>query len=118
MKELRYSPPTKRRRMTKARATRIFVSRDGICFICRTHIIIARDEWFVEHPETIEGGGSDDDDDLWPAHVRCKPEKDAIDAGRKAKRDRLICKGWRDKPKRGGFRGWRDFQGNVIWRDQ
>jgi hypothetical protein len=112
-----YIGPTKRRAMTKARATRIFLSRDGICFICETRINAARDAWFVEHPDPLAQGGSDDDADLWPAHVRCKPEKDAVDAGRKAKRDRLVTKSWRDKPKRGGFRGWRKMNGEIVWRD-
>lgn len=118
MNERVYIPPTKRRAMTKARATRIFLSRDGICVLCERRINAARDEWFIEHPESLAQGGSDDDADLWPAHERCKPAKDAADAKTKAKRDRLVTKGWTGKAKRGGFRGWRRMNGDPVWRDR
>jgi hypothetical protein len=86
---LQFIAPTKRRKMSKARAARIFLSRNGICFNCRQQIR-AGQRWFVEHPDPVAQGGSDDDADLWPSHVDCKPAKDATDAATKAKRDRLI----------------------------
>lgn len=117
MPEPVYIPHTKRRKMTQPRAAKIFLARDGICFICRQRISVS-DAWFIEHPDQLSEGGSDDDADLWPAHTRCKPEKDAADAKSKARRDRLVTKGWKGKPKRGGFRGWRKFDGTIHWRDQ
>jgi hypothetical protein len=95
---LQYLAPTKRKKMTKARAARIFTSRNGICFNCETQIMPGED-WFIEHPEQVSTGGSDDDRDLWPSHTRCKPEKDAKDKKAKAKRDRLITKSWADRPR-------------------
>lgn len=91
-----YLTPTKRRRMTQPRAAKIFRSRNGICFLCKTQI---RDgaTWTVEHPETLDGGGSDDDADLWPIHEGCKAVKDAVDAAEKGKRDRLVTAGWAGK---------------------
>ena len=86
---LQFIAPTKRRKMSKARAARIFLSRNGICFNCRQQIR-AGQRWFIEHPDPVAQGGSDDDADLWPSHVDCKPAKDATDAAAKAKRDRLI----------------------------
>lgn len=86
-------PHTKRRRMTKARAARIFLARNGICFNCRQQIR-GGDVWFIEHPQAIAQGGSDDDADLWPSHEKCKAGKDAIDAKAKAKRDRLVTASW------------------------
>lgn len=91
---VQFIPHTKRRRMTKARAARIFLARNGICFNCRQQIRLGQ-AWFVEHPDALAQGGSDDDADLWPSHLDCKPEKDAADAKAKAKRDRLVTAGWK-----------------------
>lgn len=88
-----FIPHTKRRGMTKARAARIFLARNGICFTCRQQIRQGQ-AWFIEHPVAVAQGGSDADADLWPAHTACKPEKDAVDAAAKAKRDRHVTASW------------------------
>lgn len=97
---LDFIPHTKRRGMTKARAARIFLARNGICVTCRQQIRLGQ-PWFVEHPVALAQGGSDDDADLWPAHTACKAEKDAVDAASKAKRDRLVTASWQpeDRPR-------------------
>jgi hypothetical protein len=82
-------PHTKRRKMTKARAAKIKLARNGICFNCGQQIREGQ-RWFIEHPDSLAQGGSDNDEDLWPSHYDCKPEKDAADAKAKAKRDRLV----------------------------
>jgi len=106
MADLQFIPPTKRKKMTRPRAARIFLARNGICFICRKQIR-GRD-WFIEHPDPIAQGGSDNDSDLWPAHTKCKAKKDAKDAADKAKRDRIVTAGWqrdeRPKMRGAGFR--------------
>lgn len=96
---LQFIAPTKRRKMTKARAARIFLSRNGICFNCRQQIR-AGQSWFIEHPDAVAQGGSDEDADLWPSHTKCKPAKDAVDAASKAKRDRLVTSGWQQGERR------------------
>lgn len=78
---VRYIAPTKRKPMTKQRRVRIFLSRNGECCLCHTQIRAHAEDWFIEHPEAVNLGGSDDDADLWPAHTKCKPAKDAADAG-------------------------------------
>lgn len=95
-----YIAPTPRKKMTKQRATRIFLSRNGICFICRTQIRAHVDEWFIEHPEAVNLGGSDDDAELWPAHMRCKPGKDKVDAGLIAERNTAITKRFKDRARK------------------
>lgn len=92
-------PHTKRKRMTKARAAKIFLARNGICFNCRQQIRQGQG-WFIEHPESLAQGGSDNDDDLWPSHTACKPKKDAADAKSKAKRDRLVTASYRPEGER------------------
>lgn len=106
MPDLTYIPHTKRRKMTQARAARIYLANNGVCVNCGVQIRVG-EEWFIEHPESLAQGGSDKDEDLGPAHTRCKPAKDAADAKSKAKRDRIITKGWAGK-KRSGFQTNRD----------
>ena len=57
---LQFIPHTKRRKMTKPRAAKIFLARNGICFTCRQQIR-AGQPYFIEHPVPIAQGGSDDD---------------------------------------------------------
>lgn len=98
---IEYVAPTPRKKMTKQRAAAIFLDKKGICFICRTQIRAHVDKWFIEHPEAVNLGGSDDDKDLWPAHTRCKPGKDAEDAGKIAERNTAITKNFTGKKVKG-----------------
>lgn len=118
MTEREYIAHTPRRRMTRTRAAKIFLAKGGICFICRRRIQGDSEAWFIEHPDGLAVGGSDDDDDLWPAHVRCKPEKDAVDAKKKAYRDRVVTTGYVGKRKSRGFQKWRRFDGTIVDRSK
>jgi len=97
---LQFIAPTKRRSMTRARAARIFLEANGICCLCGNKIFNGQ-SYFIEHLEALSLGGADDDANCRPAHTKCKAQKDAADAAAKAKRDRLVTKGWegRRKPK-------------------
>lgn len=89
---MRFTPPTKRRSMTKARATAIFLKEDGICHICGNPIV-AGEAWEVEHPDELADGGSDDDAAKKPAHVKCHKPKTAEARMARAKRNRIITQG-------------------------
>jgi 5-methylcytosine-specific restriction endonuclease McrA len=105
-----YVAHTPRSKMTKARAVRIFLARNGICVTCGQQIRPGQG-WFIEHPESLALGGSDNEADLWPAHRKCKASKDAADAAEKARRDRIVASGWADKPKtKWGSRGFQRAQ--------
>lgn len=109
---VQFLAPTRRRKMTRARAARIFLARNGICFNCRQQIR-AGQRWFIEHPDAVAQGGSDDDADLWPSHVDCKAGKDATDAAAKAKRDRLVTASWQpETPRRSSWGRRRLGRGN------
>lgn len=95
---LEYVVPTKRRSMTKARATRIFLENEGRCCNCG-QLIRQGEGWFIEHVESLALGGADDDTNARPAHTKCKAKKDATDAAAKAKRDRLVTASWKGKRK-------------------
>lgn len=95
---MRYSAPTKRGSMTKARATAIFLREDGICHICGNPIV-AGEAWEVEHPDELADGGSDDDAVKKPAHVKCHKSKSAASRTARAKRNRIITQGCVSVPK-------------------
>lgn len=88
-----YISHTPRSKMSKPRAVKIFLARNGMCCLC--HVQISQSErWFIEHPHSLALGGSDTDDELWPAHYSCKATKDAQDAAEKASRDGAIASNW------------------------
>ena len=80
----------KRGRMTPGRALRRWEAHKGICVNCQTPIDGARDDWFCEHILALENGGTDEDENIGPAHMRCKKAKDAADhaAAGKARRNK------------------------------
>lgn len=106
--------PTPRTRMTRVRRVSIFIARNGKCWRCRNQI---RDgeKWIVEHPDALVFGGSDNDDDLWPAHVRCGIEKTKEDQAALAKRNRIIDANYA-KPERRQSRFKRKMSGEVVDR--
>jgi hypothetical protein len=75
--------------MSEARAARIFLAADGVCHICELAI---RDgePWDADHIKPLWDGGTDDDANLAPAHVRCHGGKTGGEAGQRAKRNRTI----------------------------
>ena len=94
---LEFIPHTPRRKMTQPRAAKIFLARNGICVLCNQQIRQGQ-AWFIEHPESLALGGSDNDVDLWPAHTKCKAKKDAADAALKSERDRIVTAGLDRQP--------------------
>lgn len=99
MTDRTFIPPTKRSHMSKARAAKIFLRRNGRCWNC-SHQIRDGEKWTVEHPDALALGGSDDDADLWPIHTtKCLKEKNASDAAAIAKRNRIVTAGYVREPK-------------------
>lgn len=81
--------------MTRARRVRIFLAHNGICCLCG-HQIRDGEAWDIEHPDQLAMGGSDADADLRPVHrgKNCHGAKTAVDAKVRAKRNRVIDKGY------------------------
>jgi len=106
MTALTYIAPTKRTKIDKRKAAKLFLLHGGICCLCGVKINAATDKYFIEHPDALILGGADDDANRKPAHVKCKAAKDATDAAARAKRDTHITRGWqRDEPERPKMRG-------------
>jgi hypothetical protein len=81
----------KRGRMTPGRALKRWEAHGGRCVNCGELIDGAREDWFCEHILALENGGTDDDENIGPAHTRCKKAKDAADH-KKAAKSRTIKK--------------------------
>ena len=101
-------PHTKRRKMTQARAAKIFLRENGRCYKCGLKLRIKVDKYQIEHPDPLALGGSDDDTDLRVICNDCHKPKTKQDAADKARRDRIVTEAWDrgDKPKKqsAGFR--------------
>lgn len=105
MRNVEYLAPTPRSKMTKARAAKIFLARNGVCWKCQLQIRASR--WTVEHPDALALSGSDDDDDLWPIHEKCVAAKNASDAAAIAKRNRIVAYGYVGPGQKRAFPGSR-----------
>ncbi|EIM25703.1 hypothetical protein [Microvirga lotononidis] len=89
---------TKRKKMTKTRALKIWEAHKGICVTCKQVIDATREDWFIEHIRALELGGKDEDPNCGPAHMSCKKDKDAADhsAAAQAKRRKAHHLGIKD----------------------
>jgi 5-methylcytosine-specific restriction endonuclease McrA len=60
---------TKRERLSPSKRLAIWEKRGGICCVCSVKIVGKR--WIVEHARALGLGGSNDNDNLFIAHVAC-----------------------------------------------
>lgn len=91
---VQYLAPTKRKKISKKEAAKLFLQHNGICCNCG-HQIRPGEDWFIEHVDALILGGAENTDNRRPSHVaKCKAKKDAQDAGARSKRDRIITKHW------------------------
>lgn len=82
-----YAP--KRPAISKEKRTRIFLAHGGICWICRLKIM-PYEPFDIDHQVSRELGGSDDDDNLAPAHkTPCHRDKSKQDVAMIAKSNRI-----------------------------
>ena len=81
---------TRRHLSTKAR-TAIFVASGGICHLCGGKITVGQ-AWEIEHVIPLAQGGSDEPDNMRPAHARCHKAKTADDLGNIARAKRREAK--------------------------
>lgn len=81
-----YAP--KRPAISKAKRARIFLAHDGVCWLCKGKIGL-EEPWDCDHQVSRELGGSDEDDNLAPAHKDCHREKSKQDVAMIAKSNRI-----------------------------
>lgn len=82
---------TPRQRLTPRRRLQAWESNKGVCVVCERPIDGTRDRWIVEHIRALELGGTDELDNLGPAHEACGRLKTREDHQRtaRAKRQKL-----------------------------
>ena len=80
---------TARRRLSPKTRAALFVTHKGICWLCGEPIK-AGETWHVEHKLPLCLGGSNDDDNLGPAHADCNASKAAKEVRALGKIRRLI----------------------------
>jgi 5-methylcytosine-specific restriction endonuclease McrA len=79
---------TVRRRLTPHRRLQVWEKTGGICVLCSRKIEGGRERWIAEHIRALELGGSDNLDNMGPAHEACAFVKTQDDHRRAAKAKR------------------------------
>lgn len=112
-----------RRRRTAEQREAICRARGWLCHLCAAPIDPVRDRWELDHVIALAAGGTDDDDNIAPAHARCHLAKTVEDVERiaKGRRIRALYLGTRPPPRRpmpGSRRSkWkRKFDGTTVPR--
>lgn len=113
-----------RKRRTAEHREAICVAREWLCHICGFPVDPVRDRYELDHIIPLANGGTDDDDNLCPAHSKCHLAKTAKDVEKiaKAKRQRaqhLKTKVPTRNPLPGSKRsGWKQkLSGEWVRRD-
>lgn len=108
-----------RKRRTPQRREAICLAHGWKCGLCPATIDPVHEEWALDHIIPLAAGGSDDDENLHPVHVRCHKKKTEDDVHRIAKIRRVRARhlGTRTKSQR-GFKGWRKFDGTPVYRNE
>ena len=106
-----------RKTLTPQRKAKLFLERGGCCHACKRKLHPG-DVWIVEHMLALENSGTNDWENLGITCSWCKPSKDREDHGKAAKTRSVATKHVvpRSERKRPGFRGWRKFNGEVVWK--
>jgi 5-methylcytosine-specific restriction protein A len=89
---------SKRMRRTAEHREAICVARGWICHICELPIDPVRQRHELDHIIPLANGGTDDDDNLWPAHAACHLKKTADDVAKIAKGKRMRARHLGTKP--------------------
>ena len=79
---------TKRRSLSGRRRLEVWEKTGGTCILCDRRIDGVRERWIVEHIRALELGGTDDIDNMGPAHEACGREKTRDDHARAAEAKR------------------------------
>ncbi len=107
----------KRRTLSPRERAKFFASRGGTCDSCGVKIRSGC-RWDVDHVRSLENGGSNDLDNLQLLCQNCHGAKTPQDRKQAATTRRKYTKAVvPNKHKtRGGFRGWRKFDGTIVWK--
>jgi 5-methylcytosine-specific restriction endonuclease McrA len=108
----------KRRTLTLRERAKFFASRGGQCEGCGVKIR-SGSVWDIDHILSLENGGTNDLDNLQLLCQNCHGAKTPKDRKQAATTKRKYTKAVvPNKHKRGGFRGWRKMNGDLVWRER
>ncbi|TXN42533.1 HNH endonuclease signature motif containing protein [Methylobacterium sp. WL7] len=114
---------TQRRSLSGRRRLQAWERTAGTCVICGQRIDGVRERWIVEHIRALELGGTDDIENMGPAHEACGREKTRDDHARaaEAKRQKIRHLGavvvTRPLPGSRGCALKRKINGTVVLRE-
>lgn len=108
-----------RRSLTAQQKAKLFLDRGGRCHRCKRRLGPS-DKWTVEHFQALQNGGTNEWSNLAVCCAWCFQPKNAEDAKKAAKTravatKHVVPKSERRSPR--GFRGWRRFDGSLVFRD-
>lgn len=91
-----------------------------VCGMCGCRIDPVRDQWSADHEIALGLGGPDDGKTngqplCEPCHGRKTGERDVPSI---AKSKRVSGRHFGIKERRSGFRGWRKFNGDLVWSNR
>lgn len=81
-----------RKRRTPQQREAICVAHAWKCGLCPATIDPVREKWALDHIIPLAAGGTDEDDNLHPVHVRCHTKKTEDDIRRISKIRRVRAK--------------------------
>ena len=107
----------KRRTLTPRERAKFFASRGGRCANCQRKIRQG-ENWDIDHTIALVNQGSNDDSNLQLLCQTCHGAKTPKDVKEAATNRRKYTKNIvpRAHQKRSGFRGWRKFDGSIVWK--
>lgn len=108
-------PTTPRRRLSTRDRLRVWERCVGNCVCGRK--VLTGEPWQADHPRALGLGGADNPALLVVLGPCCMPAKNAADAHSIAKAKRQKARHIGAKTSKRPFRGWRRFDGSVVWRD-
>lgn len=112
-----------RKKFSPKQRLEIFLAHNGICVLCDNKIQ-QNVRWIVEHILPLWLGGSNEPDNLGPAHLQCAKDKTSREAFERAKGKRIRAKQDGTRPRKirlipgSKQSGWkRTFDGRTIRRE-
>lgn len=108
---------TARRTLTPKQRAEFFAEREGECACCGRRIRPG-EKWDVDHIVSLENQGSNDPENLQLLCEFCHGAKTPADRKQAATTRRKNTKNIvpRAHQKRSGFKGWRKFDGSIVWK--
>jgi 5-methylcytosine-specific restriction endonuclease McrA len=106
----------KRKNLTARQKAQLFSKANGYCQNCGVKLRSGT-RWEADHIQALVNQGTNELDNWQVLCEPCHTLKTKDDVGEAATNQRKFTKTFVPKrDKRGGFRGWRKFNGEIVWK--